>query len=134
MQVSIFEKTTELRYLCCVEGLISCDYPFVKILVEFFLIKFLALCKRRKIYQHTESNYKQATHLGLLRLTMEKIYNCCRGLFEFIQVSSSLGQVQYLLPRCNRNLIQCRRFVSAFEQDIKSIHGREAMLDMANQP
>ena len=134
MQVSIFEKTTELRYLCCVEGLISCDYPFVKILVEFFLIKFLALCKRRKIYQHTESNYKQATHLGLLHLTMEKIYNCCRGLFEFIQVSSSLGQVQYLPPRCNRNLIQCRRFILAFEQDIKSIHRREAMLDMANQP
>jgi len=53
-QVSIFKKATELWVLRCIEGLISCDYPFVKILVELLLIECLALNKGRETCQHTE--------------------------------------------------------------------------------
>jgi hypothetical protein len=47
-QVSIFKKAMELWVLRCIKGLISCDYPFVKILVKLLLIECLALNKGRE--------------------------------------------------------------------------------------
>ena len=47
-QVSIFEKATKFWVLCCIERLISCHYPFVKILVKLLLIKCLAQVKEGK--------------------------------------------------------------------------------------
>ena len=72
------------------------------------------------------------TYLGLLCLAMEKIYNSCGCLFELVQVSGSLRGVQYSAPWGDCNFIRCRRFISVFEQNIKSVHGRETILDMAN--
>ena len=53
-QVSIFKEATKLKIFCCFKGLISCHYPFMKILVKFLLIKCLALHKRRKKGQYME--------------------------------------------------------------------------------